>query len=307
MKTKSFAAVRSPAFVSKGMRLVVFCEQPADASILRFLSGVAAVPEMEVHVVVGSNRRHGQNPTVRVLRQDSGLCTSGNRLTRFDSKPAQDLLSRCGPGNTHEVLARYCAKIGAHLVIVTAGAAGRAATWETISLAERLAWHFPVLAIPADGTAAAIETGRPIRWLVPLDGSPSAEAIVDPLAFVANWLPSDITLLQPLEYARLWQDRVGRKQPASIARLGPSILDSSEYLAGIAGSRFANSPTRICCTTEADAMRSIVRLANSSAFDAVAMGLSNRWRITRMLAAELNEMLLRRVRKPILLFGSTSP
>jgi nucleotide-binding universal stress UspA family protein len=288
------------------MRLVVFSEQPAVASILGFLSGVAAVPEMEVHVVVGSNRRNGKNPTVRVLRQDSGLSTSGNRLTRFDSKPAQDLLSRCGPGNTYEVLARYCAKIGANLVIVTAGAAGRAATWGTTSLAERLAWHFPVLAIPAEGTAGAIETGRRVRWLVPLDGSPSAEAIVDPLAFVANWLPSDITLLQPLEYARLWQNRVGRMQPASIARLGPSILDSSEYLAGIAGSRFANSPTRVCCTTEADAVRSIVRLANSSAIDAVAMGLSNRWRITRLLAAELNELLLRRVRKPVLLLQSGS-
>jgi hypothetical protein len=306
MKTKSFAAVRSPAFVSKGMRLVVFSEQPADASILGFLSGAPAVPEIEMHVVVGSNRRNGQNPTVRILRQDSGLSTSGNRLTRFDSKPAQDLLSRCGPGNTHEVLARYCARIDANLVVVTAGAADRAAPWGPASLAERLAWHFPVLAIPAEGTAAAIETGRPIRWLVPLDGSASAEAIVDPLACVANWLPSDITLLQPLEYARLWHNRVGRKQPVSIARLGPSILDSSEYLAGIAGSRFANSPTRVCCTTDADAVRSIVRLANSSAIDAVAMGLSNRWRITRLLAAELNEMLLRRVRKPILLCGSTS-
>jgi nucleotide-binding universal stress UspA family protein len=306
MKTKSFAAVRSPAFVSKGMRLVVFCERPADASALDLLSGIPAVPEMELHVVVGSDRRGGQRPTVRVLRHDSGFSASGDRWARRETKAAQDLLSRCGPGNTHEVLARYCAKIDANLVIVTAGAADRAAPWGPASLAERLSWHFPVLAIPAESTAAAIETGRPIRWLVPLDGSPSAEAILDPLAFVAHWLPSDITLLQPLEYARLWQNRVVRKQPASIARLGPSILDSSEYLAGIAGSRFANSPTRVCCTTEADAVRSIIRLANSSAIDAVAMGLSNRWRITRMLAAELNEKLLRRVRKPILLFGSTS-
>ena len=305
MKTMSFAAVRSPALISKGMRLVVFCEQPADASSLEFLSGIPAVPEIDIHVVIGSDRRNGQNLTVRVLRPDSGLSDSGNRLARIESKLAQELLSKCGPGNIHERLARYCARIDANLVIVKV-AANRAATWGTASLAERLAWHFPVLTIPAEGNAAAIDTGRRMRWLVPLDGSPSAEAILDPLDSLANWLPSDITLLQPLEYARLWQRRVGRKQRASIARLGPSVLDSCEYLAGMAESRFADSPTRVCCSTESNTVRSIVRLANSSAFDAVAIGLSNRWRITRLLAAELNELLLRHVRKPVLLLQSGS-
>ena len=305
MKTTSFAAVRSPAFLSKGIRLVVFCERPADASALEFLSGFAAVPAIEVHVVVGSDRRGGQRPTVRVLRHDSGFSASGNRSTRIESAPAEELLSKCGPWNIHELLARYCARIDANLVIVK-GAADRAATWGTASLAERLALHFPVLAIPAEGNAAPIDTGRRMRWLVPLDGSPSAEAIIDPLDSVANWLPSDISLLQPLEYARLWQRRVGGKQRASIARLGPSVLDSCEYLAGMAESRFAGSPTRVCCSTESNTVRSIVRLANSSAFDAVAIGLSNRWRITRLLAAELNGLLLHRVRKPVLLLQSSS-
>ena len=303
MKTTSFAPVRSPAFVGKGMRLVVFCGRPADASALEFLSSIPAVPELDIHLVTGSDQRNGQKLTVRVLRQDSGLSDSGNRLTRIESKPAQELLFKCGPGNIHEQLARYCARIHANLVIVKV-AADRATAWGTASLAERLAWHFPVLAIPAEGNAAAIDTGRRMRWLVPLDGSPSAEAILDPLDSVANWLPSDITLLQPLEYAGLWQMRVGGTQRASIARLGPSISDSCEYLAGIAESRFANSPTRVCCSTESNTVRSIVRLANSSAFDAVAIGLSNRWRITRLLAAELNEQLLRRVRKPVLLLQS---
>jgi nucleotide-binding universal stress UspA family protein len=305
MKTTSFAAVRSPALISKGSRLVVFCERPADAFSLEFLSSIPAVPELDIHLVTGSDQRNGQNLTVREVRQDSGLSDSGNRLTRIESKPAQELLSKCGPGNVHELLARYCARIDANLVIVKGGA-DRAATWGAASLAERLARHFPVLAVPAGGTAAAIDTGRRVRWLVPLDGSPWAEAILDPLDSLANWLPSDITMLQPLEYARLWQKRVGSKQRASIARLGPSILDSCEYLAGMADSRFADSPTRVCCSTESNAVRSIVRLSNSSAFDAVAIGLSNRWRITRLLAAELNELLLRRARKPLLLLQSGS-
>jgi len=55
MQTTSFAAVRSPAFVSKGMWLVVYCERPADASALGFLSGVPAVPEIDIHLVIGSD------------------------------------------------------------------------------------------------------------------------------------------------------------------------------------------------------------------------------------------------------------
>jgi nucleotide-binding universal stress UspA family protein len=69
---------------------------------------------------------------------------------------------------------------------------------------------------------------------------------------------------------------------------------------------FVNTPARICCVTDCDPVRSILRLANSSAIDAVAIGLSKRWRVTRLLAAELNELLLRKVQKPVLLFGSAS-
>jgi hypothetical protein len=147
---------------------------------------------------------------------------------------------------------------------------------------------------------------RRLRWLVPLDGSPFAEAILGPLRSLAGWLPSDITLVQPLTVARLWSERVGRIRMASASRMGLSISDSFEYLSRLGERGFADSPTRICCLTDSDPVRSIVRLANSPAIDAVAIGLSKRWRITRMFAAELNEFLYRKVRKPVLLFGATS-
>jgi hypothetical protein len=125
-------------------------------------------------------------------------------------------------------------------------------------------------------------------------------------SFSGQWAASDITLLQPLEFARFWRERVGRNHLGSVSEIGPSISDSSDYLARIAERGFANSPNRVCCATDSDVARSIVRLANSSAIDAVAIGLSNRWRMTRLLAAELNELLFRKVRKPVLLFGSPS-
>jgi hypothetical protein len=285
------------------MRLVVVCEQPADESVLGFLSSLPAVRGIDIHVISGSD---GSHPTVRVLRQIPTLDGGGSRLSVAESKSAQQRLAICGPGSTHELLARYCARIDANFVIVMMAPTDRFTYRWSASVAERLACHFPVLAIPAEGASNAFDLERRIRWLVPLDGSPSAEAVLDPLRSLTSWLPSDITLLQPLEYAYLWQSRVARSRLASMAKVGPSISDSCDYLARVADRGFAGSPTRVCCATDSDAVRSIVRLANSSAIDAVAIGLSNRWRITRLLAAELNELLLRRVRKPILLFGSTS-
>jgi nucleotide-binding universal stress UspA family protein len=88
--------------------------------------------------------------------------------------------------------------------------------------------------------------------------------------------------------------------------MGPSISDSSDYLARMAELVFVNTPTRICCVTDPDPVRSILLLANSSAIDAVAIGLSKRWRLTRLFAAELNELLLHKVQKPVLLFRSAS-
>jgi hypothetical protein len=164
-----------------------------------------------------------------------------------------------------------------------------------------------VLAVPTDEHAVSFETshGR-IRWLVPLDGSVYAEAILDPLSSLSGWIPSDITLVQPAEFARLWTSRITSSRLSGAPRMGPSISDSWDYLSRVAHSRFGDSPARVSSATDADSVSSIIRLANASAIDAVAIGLSNRWRITRYLAAEFNEPLLGRVNKPILLFKRAS-
>ena len=180
------------------MRLVVYCERPADASVEGFISGLPAVPAIDIHVISGSDRH---NLAVRVLRQVHGRDCGSTDSHVTESKSARQLLANCGPGSIHEVLARYCARIDANLVIVMLAPADRLAHRWSASLAERLARHFAVLAIPADATSIAFDMDRRVRWLVPLDGSPSAEAIIDPLRSVTDWLPSDITLLQPLEYA----------------------------------------------------------------------------------------------------------
>jgi nucleotide-binding universal stress UspA family protein len=306
MKTTPFTLDRSPALDSTSVRVLVYCERSADDSVLQFLSRLSTVRGLDIHIVGGSERQNSQNLTVRMLRPSRAIAGRDNRHCLVESKSAQRLLAKCGPGNVHEILARYGARISASLVIVTQTPANLINRWWSASLAERLAYYIPVLAIPAHDSSALFDIERRLRWLVPLDGSPYAEASLKPLRSVARWLPSDVTLLQPLAFARLWRDRIGGSLSASVAKMGPSISDSSDYLARMAELVFVNTPTRICCVTDPDPVRSILRLANSSAIDAVAIGLSKRWRLTRLLAAELNELLLRKVQKPVLLFGSAS-
>jgi hypothetical protein len=306
MKTTQFTFDRSLALDSASVRVLVYSEQPTDKFVPQFLARMPSVRGLDVHIVGGSERQNRHNLAVRLLRPLRAIAGRDNRNCLVESKSAQRLLAKCGPGDVHEILARYGAKVSASLVIVTQTPANRINGWWSPSLAERLAYHIPVLAIPAHHASALFDMERRLRWLVPLDGSPYAEASLKPLRSVARWLPSDVTLLQPLAFARLWRDRIGGSRSASVAKMGPSISDSSDYLARMAELVFVDTPMRICCATDTDPVRSILRLANSSAIDAVAIGLSKRWRVTRLLAAELNELLLRKVQKPVLLFGSAS-
>ena len=306
MKTTPLARNKSSAFDSIPMRLVVYCEGSTDEFALQLLSRIPSVPGLEVHIIGGSEPRNCKNLYVCVIRLAHGIQSSVNRLSAAETQSAQVLLTKCGPGNVPEVLGRYCTRIAANFVIITMRPGSGVRRWWSASLPERLACHFPVLAIPAEDSSGPFGMDRCLRWLVPLDGSGFAEAILNPLRSLASWLPSSITLLQPLAFAHLWRERVGRNHVASVSKMGPSIADSCDYLAKLAERGFGDSPTRVCCATDSDAVRSIIGLANSSAIDAVAIGLSNRWRMTRVLAAELNELLLHRLRKPVLLFGSAS-
>jgi nucleotide-binding universal stress UspA family protein len=288
---------RSLARGSDFQRVVVYRAGSADESVLPFISRLPVAPKLNVHIISGSKRQNGTNLAVNVvpLRQDRG-----NLLDGVDSQIAQDLLAKCGPGNVPELLIRYSTRIAASLVVMPAAPSNGFTGWWSTSLAERVSRYIPVLAIPAGVPLGPLDTQRRLRWLVPLDGSAAAEAVLEPLRSIASWLPSDITLLQPLQFASLWRSRVAKSRVAQ--QIGPSIADSWDYLSQIASIYNFASPTRACCTTDSDSVCSIGRLANGPGIDAVALGFSNRGRFTRLVAAELSELLHAKVRKPVLMF-----
>ena len=105
-------------------------------------------------------------------------------------------------------------------------------------MSERLANYIPVLSVPVT-SHGPFDASVHFRWLVVLDGSAFAEAILYPLRSITRWLPSDVSLLQPLEFAQLWNQRIAARQPSELARMGVSIADSNEYLRYIAEQKCA--------------------------------------------------------------------
>lgn len=299
MKTLLQPSNLAEIFLNSRPQLVVYCEGAGDAALLRFLLRTALLSKCDIHVLSRARGSHEDELTMQVI---PSVSRRGGFQVPFDeTRTAEAILAKSGPGRVHELLARYSKRIGADLVIVPIPP-NRNRLWSS-SIAERLARYIPVLAVPIE---SALEgdgfSSRPFRWLVPLEGSMVAETILGPLSSLTTWLPSEVTLIQPLDLASLWSDRVVGDHFSTSSSLSPSIWESNEYLLRCARHRFNNAQVRICCTTGSDALSSILHLADSSTFDAVAIGLSNRWRISRYLTAELNELVLRSVRKPVLLF-----
>lgn len=299
MKTLTHHPKLSKNLPKSQPQVVVYSDAALDTSVLRFLERTMPLSKFDIHYISRSSGSQHDQLTVQVKHS---VRKQGDYQISFDATQTADaLLAKCGPGRTDDLLARYSKRIGADLVIVPM-LSDRLLLW-TNNIAERLARHFPVLAVP---TGAAIErtdlSSRPLRWLVPLEGSIVAESILGPLSSLTNWLASEVTLIQPLDLASGWSDRIVSDPFATSSKLAPSIGDSTDYLMRCARHKFTNAQVRVCCTTGSDAVSSILHLADSSTIDAVAIGLSNRWPISRYLTAELNELVLRRVRKPILLF-----
>lgn len=180
---------------SDTIRVVIYCAGPSDHSALQFLARLPPHPALQVHVVSPSD--YGQHLSVRVL---SPLHAMQKKWPSKESKLAQALMGECGAGDVADRLANYCTEIAASLVIASASPTGTFRDWWSAPLAHRLACRIPVLSIPAGCESRILaKTERPIRWLVPLDGSPAAENILGHLHALSHWLPSELTLVRPLE------------------------------------------------------------------------------------------------------------
>lgn len=276
---------RSNVFIREAAKVVVICEQGQDRSAQQLIEILSSFPKLEPHVI-----------ELQV--------SEGSRVTLGGARE-QEVWNATSPGEIHERIVRYCLRTAAKLVILPESINAQIRRWWRESLAEKLARYVSVLSLPNQTNyQQLVGSQRPVRWFVALDGSSAAEQILAPLRAMASWLPSEVLLVQPLNYAQQWRNRVACHQPASIARMGVSIADSTDYLQRIAARQLAGVSTRVCSVSGGDLAAALLRQIHSPAVDAVALGLSNQYRFTRRLTGEFNELIFNKIEKPLLLLAA---
>jgi hypothetical protein len=298
---------RSGALVQESTKVVVVCEQLQDRAAQQIIGALSSFAGLELHVIELQAPKGGHSALGRV---HCSLTSAGQRATASplaESQAVDEVWNMSWPGAVHERIIRYCHRTAAELVIVPENINGQKRIWWREALAEKLARYVPVLSLPAQmNYQELMGSQRPLRWVVALDGTIAAEQVLGPLRSIMRWLPSEVLLIQPLDYAQLNRHRVASHKSASIARMGVSIADSTDYLQRIAQRHLPGVSTRVCCLNDSNSSAALIRAINSPAFGAVALGLSNQWRIIRRFRGEFNETIFNKVEKPRLLY-SVSP
>jgi hypothetical protein len=276
-------------------KLVLLCDHGDERSVVSLIESLSWYRNVEFHVI------DFQSAAGRGEKRLTVIPPSWDRDDMQEhSRAAEALWSRCGPNNTRDRVLGYSARIGASLIMVHEQPDSGWSRWWRSSLSEQLAKAIPVLSVPITDHSP-FDPESAFRWLLVLDGSPSAEKALLVLRDVARWVPSQVSLLQPLDYAQLWKQRILRPECATRARGAVSMADSQDYLLAIAAQEGAGLVARVLCVADCDSLSAITRLIESDAVDGVALGLSRRSRLSRCLSGEFNEFVFRRMRKPYLL------
>jgi nucleotide-binding universal stress UspA family protein len=152
------------------------------------------------------------------LRRVAGLVPAGRRLRWWPAWPGAggggaetEIGVASGPG-AEGVLAEAARRRADAIVMATPGRPGQGG-WLAGSIAAAVLRRaeVPVLLVPAAG-AGAPAAGRgsdALRVLVPLDGSPAAEAVLGALGPLAAATPVRALLLRVVEPRRLWRAEAG--------------------------------------------------------------------------------------------------
>ena len=280
-------------------RVVVLRDNRAGGSQGMLVNHLSALADLELHIVDLAQSKVDVTDSASIVLPSNEIGGRNEPSKAEQSRHAQSLWSKCGPGSMHDRVIRYSTRIGARLAIIQEEPSRDRRRWWRPSTAERLAFQVPVLSVP-NAAESAFDFSRQFRWLVVLDGSPYAEAVLRPLGTIARWLPSDFTLAQPLNYAQLWRGRVAGDQPAAVTRLGVSIADSGDYLTRVAA-RQDGGCVRVLCVSDRNPEAALMRIMDSEAVDGVAIGVSRRSRFLRRLTGEFNELILGKLKKPYLL------
>jgi nucleotide-binding universal stress UspA family protein len=210
-----------------GGRLVLVHYAPADPSPLQDLpvAQVEAVAEAGAYL----QRVAGPAPAGLPFRWWRGAARAGGGGTETETGVAD------GPG-AKGLLAEAARRRADAIVMTTPGPAGQGG-WLAGSVAAEVLRRaeVPVLLVPAAGAGApaAGRGGAPLRVLVPLDGSPAAEAVLAALRPLAAATSVRALLLRVVEPRRRWHAGPGFGVPPA-ADPTAELAAARRYLEAVA-------------------------------------------------------------------------
>lgn len=217
-------------------------------------------------------------------------------------------------GEIPESLIDHVGTSGADLVVMTTHDAGRLERLLIGSVSESVVrhLHLPVLLVrPEDAPSVAADAPRSItKMLIPLDGSPFADAILPHATALASLLTSEVTLLgvmQPI----LALAAADLGAPAPIIpmathedRPDPEQTETEKrVLEHTAGQlRSSGLTVRTEVLVDGQPARAIADYAERNAIDAIAMTTHGRGAFKRMLAGSVSQRVLRTSPLPMLMY-----
>ena len=215
--------------------------------------------------------------------------------------PGQAVSSTLLEGYVTEALERQARDIGAKLVIMTThGRTGMSRAWLG-SVADSLVRNssFPLLVIRPLADGESFPTVRFEHFLVPLDGSPVGEKILEPTVELGKAMGSRFTLLHVVAPYFTVGARVS---PLPTGQIKQRLIRAEEYLSGISDRLRGDG-------IEADVMieshfapaRAILNTAEAQSVDLIAIATHGYTGVKRAILGSVTDKVLRGAKWPLLL------
>jgi nucleotide-binding universal stress UspA family protein len=209
-------------------------------------------------------------------------------------------------GPSGPTLVKYVEDIGADLVAMTThGRRGGLRDAWLGSVADHLirSLEIPVIAVRArEGTGAMPEPPKIREILVPLDGSPLAEAALAPASAVADLFGAELLLVQVV-----WPLSAGSLLPVPFPAgydtevMGVQRKETQDYLDGLANDfREQGVSARATVMVGHNVAEALLDLAHSERIDLVAIATHGRGGIQRLILGSVADKLIRGAGPPVL-------
>lgn len=215
--------------------------------------------------------------------------------------PEQEVTASLLEGYVTEALERQAKEIDASLIVMTThGRTGMSRAWLG-SVADSLVRHsdFPLLVIRPFDDGETFPAASFDHFLVPLDGSPAGERILEPAVVLGKAMGARFTLLHVVAPHVTMGARVS---PLPAGHLEERMSKAEEYLAGVV-KRLEGDGVEAHAEIESHfaPARAILKTAEAKDLDLIAIATHGYTGVKRAILGSVADKVLRGSRWPLLL------